>query len=147
MSALYCFDCKKFTILKENFNSIKDIIMCKIIDETVESKLAKNDEIEIEQKKSLLYYYGYNVQTQKNLSEKQRQIILSSIIEANIMNRRDISNHLITLINRGSKVPKWKTATQKWKQDKEFVSNYKLGSLPSVIFDKIIKKYTYSPSL
>lgn len=34
-------------------------------------------------------------------------------------------------------------ATQKWKQDREFVSNYKLGDLPSVIFDKVIKKYTY----
>lgn len=62
------------------------------------------------------------------------------------MDRRDIVNHLTTLIERGSKIPNWNAATLKWKQDREFVSDYKLGDLPSVIFDKIIKKYTYKKS-
>ena len=59
------------------------------------------------------------------------------------MERRDIINHLTTLIDRGSKIPSWKIATQKWRQDRAFVQNYKLGDLPTVIFDKVIKKYTY----
>ena len=93
-----------------------------------------------------MFNYGYNVQTKKNLSEIQRQTILSSIIEANIMDRRDIANHLTTLIERGSKIPNWKDATLKWKQDREFVSDYKLGALPSIIFNSVIKKYTYKKS-
>ena len=143
LAASYCFNCNRFTVLKDSFNSIQDRIMCKVIDETSESKTDKPDEIEIEQRSSILFYYGYNVQTKKNISEKQRQIILSSVIEAQLMERRDIINHLTTLIDRGSKIPSWKIATQKWRQDREFVSNYKLGDLPPVIFDKVIKRYTY----
>lgn len=62
------------------------------------------------------------------------------------MDRRDIVNHLTTLIERGSKIPNWKAATSKWKQDRDFVSDYKLGDLSSVIFDNVIKKYTYKKS-
>ena len=34
INASYCFDCKRFTILKSDFLAIKDIIICKVIDET-----------------------------------------------------------------------------------------------------------------
>lgn len=146
LPASYCFDCNRFTVLKEDFNSVQERILCNIIDDTTESKNSNKDEIEIEQQKSLLFNYGYNVQTKKNLSDIQRQTILSSIIEAKIMDRRDIVNHLTTLIERGSKIPNWKAATSKWKQDRDFVSDYKLGDLSSVIFDNVIKKYTYKKS-
>ena len=50
-------------------------------------------------------------------------------------------NHINTLIDRGSKIPSWSNATQKWKEDKKFVSEYKSDSLPEVIFTNIILKY------
>lgn len=141
--ASYCCNCSRYTILKEEFNNIKDVLMCKVIDETVESGQSRtSNEIDVEHKKSPLYYYGYNVQTKSNSSKKQRHTILSSIIEANIMNRRDIINHINSLIARGSKIPSWKEATFKWKEDKQFVNDYKSGSLPQVIFDNIILKYS-----
>lgn len=143
INASYCFNCKRFTILKSDFISIKDIIMCKVIDETSDYSNMVNNYFEIEQKKSILFQYGYNVQTKKNLSEIQRHIILSSIIEAQIMNRRDVINHINTLIERGSKIHSWNNATQKWKEDKQFVSEYKSDSLPEVIFSNIILKYKY----
>lgn len=141
INASYCFDCKRFSVLKNDFNSIKDIAICKVIDETTEYE-SSDSEMDIEQKKSVLYSYGYNVQSQINLSEKQRHIILASVIEANILNRRKIIDHITTLIERGSKRPNWKDATDKWKEDREFVQNYKLEDLPSVIFDKIILRYS-----
>ncbi len=143
LPASYCFDCNRFTVLKEDFNSVQERLICNVIDDTVESKSSNKDEIEIEQQKSILFNYGYNVQTKKNLSEIQRQTILSSVIEAKIMDRRDIVNHLTTLIERGSKISNWKNATLKWKQDREFVSDYKIGDLQSIIFNNVIKKYTY----
>lgn len=145
MLVSYCAECNRFTMLKKDFNIIKDIIACKVIDETHEYTNQRPDEIEIEQRNSLLFNYGYNVQTKKDLSDKQRQMLLSSIIEAQIMDRREIINHLTTLIDRGSKIDKWKTATQKWVKDRDFVSNYELGSLPEVIFDNIILKYNKQP--
>ena len=142
INASYCFDCKRFTILKDDFNKIQDAILCKIIDETSDQKInSPSDEIEFAQKKSVLYNYGYNVQTKKNLSSKQRHTILASVIEGNILNKREIIDHITTLIERGSKIPAWKTATLKWKQDKEFVTKYQGEYLPEVVFDQVILKY------
>lgn len=137
----YCFDCNRFTILKDDFSSIKDIVMCKVIDETVEYQNNNESEFDIEQKKSILAQYGYNVQTKKDLSEQQRHIILSSLIEAHILTRREVIDHINTLIERGSKIPNWKTATQKWRDDKQFVAEYRSDSLPEVIFNNIVLKY------
>lgn len=141
INASYCFECNRFAILKDDFYSIKDIIMCKVVDETIEYQNSDENDFEIEQKKSILFQYGYNVQTKKNLSEQQRHIILSSLIESHIMERRDVINHINTLIERGSKIPSWSNATQKWKEDRKFVSEYKSDTLPEVIFDNIILKY------
>ena len=141
INASYCYDCKEFTILKEDFNSIDDVILCKVIDKTVEYDSSNSSDFDIEQNKSILYKYGYNVKSQKSLSDKQRHIILSSVLESNIMNKRDIIDHLNTLISRGEKISKWKEATQKWIEDRQFVSEYKKGDLPEYIFDKIIMRY------
>ncbi|MGN0290880.1 MAG: hypothetical protein ACI4C5_03030, partial [Lachnospiraceae bacterium] len=75
------------------------------------------------------------------LSEQQRHIILSSIIEAQILTRREVIDHISILIERGSKIPNWKTATQKWKEDRQFVSEYQSNCLPEVVFNNIILKY------
>lgn len=139
----YCKECKRFTILKDDFKNIKDVILCQVIDETNPYNNDTTDEFLIEQRESLLYKYGYNVQTKADLSSKQRHIILSSVIEANILTRRHIIDHLNTLIERGSKIEKWKLATQKWKEDKYFVQSYKTENLPKAIFDKVILKHSY----
>jgi hypothetical protein len=47
------------------------MVMCKVIDETSEGQ-SNNYDMEIGQKQSILYNYGYNVQTKKNLSGQQR---------------------------------------------------------------------------
>lgn len=140
VNASYCFNCNRFTILKEDFLAIKDVVICKVIDETTTGTQSES-EFNMTDKDSVLTQYGYNVQTKKNLSNQQRQIILSSLIEANIMNRTDVINHLITLIERGSKIPSWKDATNKWKEDKAFVAEYQKDCLPEVIFNNIILKY------
>lgn len=145
VNASYCPTCNRFTILKDDFNAIKDIVTCKVIDETMSySENSNSSEIEIEQKQSILAQYGYNVQTKKDLSEQQRHIILSSIIEAQIMSRREVIDHITTLIERGTKIPNWKIATQKWKEDRQFVSEYQSDNLPEVVFNNIILRYRKS---
>lgn len=139
--ASYCQTCKRYTVLKDDFKEITGVIMCQIIDETGQSATSSSDDFDIEQKQSILYKYGYNVKSKANLSSKQRHIILASIIESGILNRRQVLDHLTILIERGSKIPSWKDATDKWKQDKYYVKNYNVTNLPSVVFDKIILKY------
>ena len=140
--ASYCKECNRYTILKEDFKKIDGIILCEIIDETNPYNNDTVDEFVLEQRESILYKYGYNVQSKINLSSQQRHIILASVIEANILTRRQIIDHLTTLIERGSKIPNWKEATSKWKEDKYYVQSYKTENLPTAMFDKIILKYS-----
>ena len=141
-NASYCPICNRFTMLKDDFDRINGVVTCKVIDETQHNNNNSYDsDFDSEQSKSVLTQYGYNVQTKNSISKEQRQIILASIIEAQIMSRREIMNHISTLIERGSKIESWRLATQKWKEDREYVASYNGGSLPEVIFDKIILKY------
>lgn len=116
--------------------------MCKVIDETTTSTNTSLSELGIEPKNSILYQYGYNVKSKIDLPDKERHIILASLVEAKIATRMQIMDHLTILIERGSKRQNWKEATEKWKQDKYFVQSYKTENLPNVIFDKIILGYS-----
>lgn len=139
--ASYCFNCKEFTILKDDFSRIKNVVICKITDKTSEYNSKQKDDIDIAQRNSVLFNYGYNVQTKADLSEVQRHRILASVIEAGIMTRRGILDHLTTLIQRGNKIPSWRLATDKWLNDKKYISNYRSDMLPEYIFDNIILRY------
>lgn len=138
--ASYCKDCDRYIITKDIFNNIDGVLMCEVIDKTYTINNS-NDDTEIDQHESLLYRYGYNVKTSVNLSTKQRHIILASLVESGIMTRNQISDHLTMLINRGEKIDSWKDATDKWKQDRYYVQDYKTYNLPSVIADRILLKY------
>lgn len=140
----YCQDCNKYIMLKDDYIRITGIIMCQIIDETVKLDHIAQDNVLTQQKNSILYHYGYNVSAQSDISEKNRHIILASVIEANILTRIQVEDHLQILIDRGSKIPSWGDAVQKWKRDKHFIHNYKTEKLPKIIFDKIILKYKTS---
>lgn len=145
-SISYCKECNQYIMLKGTFNDINDVIACRVIDNTTVLNLpanykSENDEIEIKQKQSILYQYGYNVKTKENLSDKQRHLILSMVVESNILTRTQIISHLDTLIERGNKIPNWKDATIKWKQDRHYISKYNSAHLPKIVVDKLILKY------
>ena len=128
--ASYCEDCNRYTITKDVFNNINGVLMCQVIDKTSTYTDVIESDIEIDQHESLLYRYGYNVKTSKNLSTKQRHIIIASLVESGIMTRNQISDHLTMLINRGEKIESWKDATDKWKQDRYYIQSYKTYNLP-----------------
>lgn len=138
----YCMQCNKYIMLKSDFKQIEGIIACKVIDQTITRSRNDCDKIEIVQYESVLYQYGYNVKTKDNLSDKQRHLILASVVECGILTRDQICSHLDTLIERGSKIQKWKAATQKWKQDREYIKKYNTDNLPDVLLDKVILKYS-----
>ena len=143
--ASYCEDCKRYTITKEVFNNINGVILCEVINKIGITAENKDDvEMELSQHESILYRYGYNVKSSTNLSTKQRHIILASLVESGIMTRNQISDHLTMLISRGEKIDSWKDATDKWKQDRYYIQDYKTYNLPSVIANKILLEYKES---
>lgn len=141
MNLTYCNQCDKYIMLKSDFKSISGIIACEVIDETTSYNYNNSDSIEISQSESLLYKYGYNVKTKENISDKQRHLILAAVIESGILTRDQICSHLDTLIERGSKIDKWKLATQKWTQDRQYVKKYNSSHLPEILLNKVILKY------
>ncbi len=129
-------------MLKSDFKMISGVVACQVIDETTSRNDTKKDSIEITQRESILYRYGYNVKTKDNLSDKQRHLILASVVESNILTREQICSHLDTLIERGRKIEKWQLATQKWNQDRQYIKTYNTKSLPKVLVNSVIKKYS-----
>ena len=59
--AIYCHQCDAYIILKNDFDKINGVILCKVIDETFESKPVSN-KFGFDEKQSELYQHGYNVQ-------------------------------------------------------------------------------------
>ena len=141
MNLTYCNQCDKYIMLKSDFKSISGIIACEVVDETTSYNYNNSDSIEISQSESLLYKYGYNVKTKENISDKQRHLILAAVIESGILTRDQICSHLGTLIERGSKIDRWKLATQKWTQDRQYVKKYNSSHLPEILLNKVILKY------
>lgn len=141
MSLAYCSKCDKYIMLKTDFKSISSIIACEVIDDTISYNYSNSDAIEISQSESILYKYGYNVKTKENISDKQRHLILASVIESGILTREQVCSHLDTLIDRGSKIEKWQLATQKWMQDRQYVKKYNSSHLPEILLKKVVLKY------
>ena len=142
VNVAYCYQCNGYIMLKSEFDLIGGIVACQVIDQTVPVKVSNDiDSLELQQKQSILYQYGYNVKAKDNLSDRQRHIILAMVVESGIMSRGEICSHLDTLIERGSKIEKWKSATEKWKQDRYYIKQYKAENLPSIVTDRIILKY------
>lgn len=87
---------------------------------------------------SLLHAYGYNVSQKDNLSNNYRRVLLSEIIDLELMTPYEIISLLNYNINSHSSY-KYMNARIKWKKDIEFVSNYKINPDRFIIADKINK--------
>lgn len=142
MNISYCGTCDKYIMLKNDFKQIDGVVACKVIDNTKTYNKNDKDEIEIKQHESVLYQYGYNVNMLNNLSDKQRHLILAAVVESGILTRDQICSHLDTLIERGNKIEKWKYATEKWKQDRNYVKKYNVNNLSNILIEKVILKYS-----
>lgn len=137
----YCKDCNKYYMLKSEFDEIKGIVLCKVIDETKKVK-PTSGEFNMSISESKMHEYGYNVNINSQLPREQRQVILASLLESNIMTKSEILSHLDTLSSRGKKIPNWQEAVKKWNEDYIYVKEYDVGDLPQIKINKFILKYS-----
>lgn len=80
----------------------------------------------------------------EDLSSEQRTGILSAIIDYNVLTKNEIISYLGYFINSrknrknpdGS--PKYRVAMERWSQDREWISDYKIGSFKEVKIKRII---------
>ena len=74
---------------------------------------------------SILYSFGYNVNSQNNLSDKQRLKILTFIIDNGILSKSEVISYLNYFINMRIGRKEYQNAINKWKNDIKLLNSYK----------------------
>lgn len=124
VEASYCTKCDKYFILENEYKRLKvrGRICCRVIEYETYVKMAKN-KFNLNQE-SFLYEYGYNTNSQKNLSDTERQRILSFIIENDIASAEKVTQFLVWLIEKNRRRTNMNNAIMKWEKDITFVREY-----------------------
>ena len=82
----------------------------------------------------------YTVNQHDGLTTVQRQTILEFLVAARIMTKAEVCSHLDWLIeSREYDRIKYRSAIQKWTEDRDFIANYHLSENRKVIVNKITK--------
>lgn len=104
--------------------SATGILLCQLIDEEIyyEKGILKNFNAASE---SLLMRNGYNVKANNGLTDMQRQVILSNIIDNKILSPHRIVSYIDMFISQKEHMPQYRNAVDKWKKDRAFVLSYK----------------------
>ena len=84
---------------------------------------------------SKLHILGYNVGESEGMSDVQRQSLLAQLVELGFLKTYEIVSHLDFLIRlNGGRSQK---SIQRWKADKEFITNYRIDQDRFALFDRI----------
>lgn len=143
VNAGYCSNCKIFFILENTYQNLKNqgTLICRVSDEKTYLKNSSNflNEMTLAQQ-SVLMQYGYNVSQTEGLSANRRQMILAVLIDKEILTKNEIVNYLEFFVNMRQYNPKFEIAVAKWKEDIEFVENYRIGEYHQYEVNAIYRK-------
>lgn len=146
VALIYCNNCKKYTILKSEYERIKGTPLCEIIDETKTANT--NAEFDYTDKGgSKLARHGYNVNCVDKLTKIQRETILGIQLASGNMTKGEIMSYIDANIENGLKrsnsQKSWDNAINKWKSDREYVRNFNLDTFKKRInINRFILKYS-----
>ena len=126
VSCAYCEECNCFYMLEKEYNRIaeKGVILCQLLTYEQYCNMGIWNTSKWSSK-SILMRNGYNVNAKKNLSDKQRQIILKNIVDSNILSIDDIISYINRFIAQRKNIPSCCHAVVKWERDKQFLSTLK----------------------
>ena len=123
--AYYCAKCNRYYILERYYRQVKKYgYICCRVDE-YESLIKSTNSIYGKlNERSILMNYGYTVDKKVGLSDKQRQDILSFMIDNNIIKKNKIINYLEWFITLNKEQPFKQDAVIKWKRDIKYVQSH-----------------------
>lgn len=122
----WCKQCHLYFIFEDDYNIMRKngTPLCNVIEY---DSIDKRQTLAFQyQSQSILFAMGYNVHEKYHLSDRERQEILSTAIENKNISIHEILDLLNWLIRTRKTQSKYANAVEKWKRDKEFVSNYKV---------------------
>lgn len=137
--AAYCKECDTYFMLKKDYKiaKAKGKILCPIIDFTQKGK-SQNANKNLSSSESRIHQLGYNVQRGSNYTKEQRQVILANIIENTNISKHEIESCIMRPMLQHKNQPNYSEAVMAWKNDLEFIVNYKKGNMLEVLVDKIV---------
>lgn len=137
--AAYCEICDTYFVLKSDFKIAKGhgTILCPVIDMT-EQTINKKGITTLFTSESRIHQLGYNVKRGNGYTKEQRQLILANILENTNISRHEIESCILRPMMQHKNQVNYSDAVLAWKQDLEFIKNYKIGDIPEVVIDKII---------
>lgn len=124
----YCKECNVFFVLESIYEELKKwyVPICKVSD--VKTYYGSNGKYGMKlAQESILKQYGYNVSKTEDLSDTVRQKILAVLIDNHIVTKNDIISYLGFFVSQRRYQSKYEQAISKWEEDREFVTNYRLG--------------------
>lgn len=132
VSAGYCENCRLYFIMESVFKKVTAIgnPLCLI----VEYKKYANKNHYYENRldelspQSRLNMCGYNVSKHNGLTALERQKILAGMVDNGIATRQEILSYLQYFIHMRETREQYKNAIDKWEEDIDFISNYRIGS-------------------
>lgn len=125
--AYWCPKCRKYFMGEQTYLGLKKkgYICCKVVEEKdLGTKKAGDGLYGNLASESILHMYGYNVNQQDDLSEAERQTIISFVVENRIQTTQDIAHLLEWLISQREGNPRMSVAVSRWRTDLRFVKRY-----------------------
>lgn len=127
---VYCKSCNVYYVLEETYLALKEkgVIRCQILtykayvnDST--TKYGEFNEV------SPLRQWGYTTSQEEGYTDRQRQAILEDILDYGIMSKDKMLSYLDFFIRLNQH--KYDLALGKWKEDREYIAQYKIGTAKS----------------
>lgn len=136
----YCASCKIFFIGYAEFKYYRDIYGILLgnyfIQENFDSASGNYKNLSTE---SVLRLSGYTVNQRDNLSAEQRHLILSNLMDREIITKPRIMNYLQFFINVSKYRDNMRIANQKWQEDLIWVRKYNINTQRHFLINSIQK--------
>ena len=123
----WCSKCHKYFMTEETYLRLKrqGYICCKVVEERdLGTKRAGEGLYGDLASESVLHMYGYTVNQQDDLSQAERQTIISFVIENGIQTAQEVAHLLEWLISQREHNPRMAVAVGRWRADLAFVRHY-----------------------
>lgn len=126
----YCPNCGTYFIATEDYKHLKlqGQITCRVMEGKSYYESNGGSFLKPE---SIIFQYGYNVKQSEDLSAKERQDILKTVISDGVLSNHEIRTHLEWLIRSSKSRQGMDLAISKWQEDLKFLRSYKAESNPN----------------
>lgn len=147
----YCQNCNTYFIMDSVYRRIKHygIPICRTMDEKSYKSLSNdpsviNSPYDRLAQESVLRQFGYSVNQIEDLPIEQRRLILSAIVDYDVLTKNEIISYLEYFINNRKNQKnrdgslRYESAIKKWKEDRDWISGYRIGDFKKVAVGRII---------